>query len=410
MSDNLPATILPPKMGAISHNRVKALVPATLEDAFRMGKAIFESGVAPYGLKNPNAVSVVIMAGMEIGLPPMQAMQSIMVVNNKPAIYGDAAIALVRQSGLLHSMTERIEGEGDAMVAVCQVARKGGDGEAVEVVEERFSVEDAKLAGLWTKKGPNGSATPWQTYPKRMLKFRARGFALRDLFADVLKGMRTVEEEQDHERMESADLTPPPPPPPPPAPSQISGPVEVAAAEEEKVEWVDESPGDEGGSVVEAAQEESNDDFIMRMELAFATGKAAAISGHPRHPAPPFDTDNDARERWVTGWDKGREHEANRIAAEAETQAAAQKAMADMKARKAEVDKAAVGLTPPAPPAPPPAPSKTPLARSIEEINAAPNLLALSKVYDKWGPLLDDWTRRDISIFEAAYQTKQAQF
>jgi len=59
-------------------------------------------------------------------------------------------------------------------------------------VETRFSVEDAKRAGLWGKGGP------WTAYPKRMLQMRARGFALRDAFPDVLKGMISVEEAQDY--------------------------------------------------------------------------------------------------------------------------------------------------------------------------------------------------------------------
>jgi hypothetical protein len=59
-------------------------------------------------------------------------------------------------------------------------------------VESRFSVEDAKRAGLWGKQGP------WTAYPKRMLSMRARGFAIRDCFADVLKGLITAEEAQDY--------------------------------------------------------------------------------------------------------------------------------------------------------------------------------------------------------------------
>src|SRR5208337_216254 len=53
------------------------------------------------------------------------------------------------------------------------------------------SIADAKLAGLWNKEGP------WRTYPKRMLKMRARGFTLRDGFADKLKGLKSVEELHD---------------------------------------------------------------------------------------------------------------------------------------------------------------------------------------------------------------------
>jgi hypothetical protein len=62
----------------------------------------------------------------------------------------------------------------------------------------RFSVSDAKKAGLWGKSGP------WTQYPKRMLQLRARGFALRDAFPDVLKGLVTAEEAQDYPQAEAA--------------------------------------------------------------------------------------------------------------------------------------------------------------------------------------------------------------
>ena len=54
-----------------------------------------------------------------------------------------------------------------------------------------FSVGDAKAAGLWGKEGP------WQSYYQRMLSARARTFALRDGFPDILKGLYTAEELRD---------------------------------------------------------------------------------------------------------------------------------------------------------------------------------------------------------------------
>jgi hypothetical protein len=80
--------------------------------------------------------------------------------------------------------------------AVCTVKRKG------EPEQSRtFSVDDAKKAGLWGKSGP------WTQYPKRMLQMRARGFACRDVFADVLRGISVAEEVQDYPQTER-DITP----------------------------------------------------------------------------------------------------------------------------------------------------------------------------------------------------------
>ena len=42
-----------------------------------------------------------------------------------------------------------------------------------------------------------GKQGPWQQYPKRMRQMRARAFALRDVFPDVLRGLPVAEEIMD---------------------------------------------------------------------------------------------------------------------------------------------------------------------------------------------------------------------
>jgi hypothetical protein len=161
---------------------------ASLEDAYRFANAICASGFAPRGMEKPEAVLVAIQLGAEIGLSPMAALQNTAVINGRPAIYGDAALALVRGSGLLVSYKEEEIGEAGSDAHGYRVtAVREGDQSAVET----FTVGDAKRAKLWGKSGP------WTDYPKRMLRFRARGYVLRDLFGDVLKGLRTVEEVRD---------------------------------------------------------------------------------------------------------------------------------------------------------------------------------------------------------------------
>lgn len=84
---------------------------ASLEDAYRFANAICASGFAPRGMEKPEAVLVAIQLGAEIGLSPMAALQNTAVINGRPAIYGDAALALVRGSGLLVSYKEEEIGE-----------------------------------------------------------------------------------------------------------------------------------------------------------------------------------------------------------------------------------------------------------------------------------------------------------
>jgi hypothetical protein len=160
---------------------------ASLEDAYRFANAIVASGFAPKGMEKPESVLVAIQLGAELGLTPMAALQNTAVINGRPAIYGDAALALVRASGLLTSYKEEEIGEPNTDAHGYRVTAARGDASTVET----FTVADAKRAKLWAKSGP------WTDYPKRMLRFRARGYVLRDLFGDVLKGLRTVEEARD---------------------------------------------------------------------------------------------------------------------------------------------------------------------------------------------------------------------
>lgn len=161
---------------------------ASLEEAYRFANAIVASGFSPKGMEKPEAVLVAIQLGAEIGLTPMAALQNTAVINGRPAIYGDAALALVRSSGLLESYKEEEIGEAgsDGHGYRVTAVRKGN-----QAAVETFTVSDAKRAKLW------GKAGPWSDYPKRMLRFRARGYVLRDLFGDILKGLRTVEEARD---------------------------------------------------------------------------------------------------------------------------------------------------------------------------------------------------------------------
>lgn len=168
----------------------KGLQLSTLDDMWRFALCVVKSGFAPKGMEKPESVLIAVEMGYEVGLSPMAALQNTAVVNGRPTIYGDAALALVRGSGLLEFYEEKQVGaKGKDDFGYCVTAKRKGDSSSYA---EAFTVADAKTAGLWGKPGP------WTQYPARMLKFRARGFLLRDAFGDVLKGMRTYEEARDY--------------------------------------------------------------------------------------------------------------------------------------------------------------------------------------------------------------------
>jgi hypothetical protein len=219
--------------------KIAAIIPQSMEDAYRLAKAVCMAGMNPKGMDTPEKCMIAIMRGLEVGLTPFQALDKIAIVNGRPTIFGDGAMALVRGSGLCEGIRETIEGEGEKAVAKC-VAKRKGEAEPIVGV---FSVDDAKKAGLW------GKAGPWQQFPKRMLQMRARAFALRDGFADVLGGLYLKEEIEDNEprrepptpaptertvqpaQAPQAAASPRLPPAPPPAPPKaIPAPPQVVPA------------------------------------------------------------------------------------------------------------------------------------------------------------------------------------
>ncbi len=193
-----------PMSKEITLNSRGMLRPTTMGEAMEFSQLVAASSLVPSAYRGkPADVLLAIQMGAELGLAPMQALQSIAVVNGKPSVYGDALMALVRSSPLCESVAERFDGDGDNLTAICVAKRRGQD----EPVVGRFSVADAKKAKLW------GKAGPWTDYPKIMLKHRARGFCLRDGFADLLRGVITREEAEDYpvdvsKSREPIDITP----------------------------------------------------------------------------------------------------------------------------------------------------------------------------------------------------------
>ena len=159
------------------------LSPQTFEQALTFSNYLAESDLVPKDFKNkPGNCLIAMQWGAELGLKPLQALSNIAVINGRAALWGDAVIALVRSSPLC----EYVQESDDGKTATCRAKRRN---EPEQVVT--FSMDDAKTAGLLGKQGP------WTQYPKRMRQMRARAFALRDVFPDVLRGMPVAEEVMD---------------------------------------------------------------------------------------------------------------------------------------------------------------------------------------------------------------------
>ena len=179
------------------------LSPRNFEEAWRLAEILADSELVPKDFKGkPGNCLVGMQWGAELGLKALQSLQGIAVINGRPSIWGDTMLAIVRASPLCEYVVEEMDAAG---TAICRVKRRG-EPEQVRT----FSDADAKTAGL------AGKAGPWVTAPKRMKQMRARAFALRDVFTDILRGMHMAEESQDipppaEKHMGAADVVQPAP-------------------------------------------------------------------------------------------------------------------------------------------------------------------------------------------------------
>lgn len=264
-------------------SQVVAIVPRTFEETFRVARAVVASKLAPAALIGKlegddaaSAVAVAIMSGAELGLKPMVALRSFTVINGKPALYGDGLINVVRQSGKVAYLRTGCDERDGKLVGWCEAKRNDTD----EEKRVEFSQGDAERAGLWqtdaivtkwnkferkNEQKPNDS--PWWRFPQRMLAWRAAGYCLRELFGDVLGGIRDEFEAREiAEADEMRDITPaerPAPPKPPAPPTPPTSKVIEAEPQPATEEQPTESDFDLGA-------------FLEELETSLATAKDSA--------------------------------------------------------------------------------------------------------------------------------------
>lgn len=200
-----------------SGSKPMGIVPQSFEDVQRLATMVVASGLWKGDRKDTEQqkhakATMAIMQGLECGVPPIQAVQSIAVINGKCVMYGDLLTALLWANGF--DIEQTISGVGDQRTATCTITRPNG-----KKITRTFSVADAKKARLWderptVKKQWDGkwedkqNDSPWFRFGERMLGWRALGWAQKDGASDVTKGLQVREEVEADLPMR--DITPAP--------------------------------------------------------------------------------------------------------------------------------------------------------------------------------------------------------
>ena len=157
-----------------------ALAPQTFVQWMQLADMMAKSSIVPTEFKDkPGDCLVAMQMGAAVGLNPFQAMQSIAVINGRPSLWGDGALAVV----MAHPQFEWIdENESTDTVGVTVIKRKG-----MPALRYEFTLEMARTAGYLTK-------DTYKQNPKAMLQRRARARCMSATFADALKGIAFAED------------------------------------------------------------------------------------------------------------------------------------------------------------------------------------------------------------------------
>jgi hypothetical protein len=213
----------------------RPLTPA--EVSWKTAQRIANTPFVPTAFRGkPESVFAAVLYGEELGLGPMQSLNSIHVIEGKPSMSPELMRGLVARAG--HRIDVK-ESSGDKVTLWGKRADTGSEATV------SWSMKDAQLAGL-------AGRGAWKTYPRAMLLARATSELCRMLFADVVAGLSYTPEEAASiagsewnevpvDPLQNAPEVTLLPEPPTTAPNQPDEPVEVIV----ETSWDEAFPGSE---------------------------------------------------------------------------------------------------------------------------------------------------------------------
>lgn len=136
-----------------------------------LAKELVTTNFLPIAIKTPAQAVAIILTGRELGLPPMQSLRSICIIQGKPELSADLQLSIFHRDGGRSKWLTLTATEAKLLLK-----HPNGD-EHTEV----FTMDDAKRAGL-------ASGQNWQKYPKAMLRSRAITAGLKSIGFEPLTG------------------------------------------------------------------------------------------------------------------------------------------------------------------------------------------------------------------------------
>lgn len=153
-----------------------------LREAWKLAQELVKTGFLPRGIDTPAKAVAVYLKGRELGLPFMQAMGSIHIVEGRPGVSAELMRALCQQ---------RIRGFNlKVLEHTDKVCRMEFRRDGYEPFVYEYTMADATRAGLDVK-------NTYKANPKPMLSARCTSQGLRIYCADALMGVASLDELED---------------------------------------------------------------------------------------------------------------------------------------------------------------------------------------------------------------------
>lgn len=162
-----------------------------------------QSGALPQGIKNAPQAIMVMQAGYEMGLQPVEALQSFCFINGKLSLFGEVAIALVVRQG--HVVTW---GKCDATTATVTIKNKNTGSEMTSTFTMAMA-RDRKICEYYDREAKQWKTKePWKVAPDNMLKFKAFHMTAKFVCPEAFHGVPTSEELQEVETIKVSSKLP----------------------------------------------------------------------------------------------------------------------------------------------------------------------------------------------------------
>jgi hypothetical protein len=151
------------------------------DQAFKAAAIFAKSSLVPSAFRGKiEDCFIVCQMAFRVGIDPMMALQNMYLIDGRPAMSAQLAIALANRSGRLdRPITYEMSGQGAELRCVATSAVAG--------------TEIRAMAGMELKR----NSPAWAQQPDQMLRYRAALKLIRSTIPDAIFGLHSVEEWED---------------------------------------------------------------------------------------------------------------------------------------------------------------------------------------------------------------------